>query len=87
MPNSLLLRIAVGLCAANVVVGLWSAWSLSSTRGRLARAEQVAVDDSKASEGRDAALGKQLMELEKRVEGMRKELDRIDRVVFPPPGK
>lgn len=89
MTNSLLLRVAVGLCLMNSLCALWSAWTTTSLRGRLLSAEEAIVGNADrigtlggALNAEGNARAKALDVLSKRLEaleGWRKQLEAAEK--------
>lgn len=82
MTNSLLLRIAAGLCALNLVFAAWSTWSMNRTRARLedgfqqaerSRADIVAKTDQEAAARQEAVSQamKRIEAAERAIEALR----------------
>lgn len=92
MKNSMLLKVASGLCVANVFLALWSSWAMSSVRSRLAEAESGVKEASRELEAIRDSLAS---EVESRESGVKKlgdemkEVSRVlDRLIRPqPPAK
>lgn len=89
MKNSMLLRVATGLCVANVFLALWSSWSLSSVRSRLAVAEGSLRDAARDMESMQASLASESASRESGVKELGAELKAVsqvlDRLVRPQP--
>ena len=84
MKNSMLLRLATGLCVANVFLALWSSWTMSSVRSRLAVVEAAIRHGEKDVEALRASLASEaasresgLKDIDSEVKAMSLVLDRF----------
>ena len=89
MKNSMLLKIAAGLCAANVILGLWASWSISNTRSRLAVAENAIREADQAIAAARSSVAAETKARVTEVEGLKSELKAVsqlvDRLLKPSP--
>jgi len=87
MKNSMLLKIAAGLCAANVILGLWAAWSMTNTRSRLAVAENEIREADQAIATARSSVAAETKARVTEVEGLKSELKAmsqlLDRLLKP----
>lgn len=91
MKNSMLLKIAAGLCAANVLLALWASWTMSNARSRLAATEAAIREADQAITTVQSAVSAETKTREADVEGMKAEIKAIsqilDRLLKPQGGK
>jgi hypothetical protein len=92
MKNSVLLKIAVGLCIANVFFALWSSWSASRSHSRLVAAERSIQESEKSIQALRSSLASETTARESESKALGAELkvlsQLVDRVIGEkPPGK
>ena len=81
MKNSLLLKIATGLCVANVLFALWSSWTLSNARSRLSMAENTIREAGKSIESVRSNLATETRIRETEIGGLKTDLKAVKNVL------
>jgi hypothetical protein len=91
MKNSMLLKVAAGLCAANVLLALWASWTMSNARSRLAATEAAIREAEQAITTVRSAVAAETKTRETEADGMKAEVKAIsqllDRLLKPQGGK
>ena len=91
MKNSMLLKVAAGLCAANVLLALWASWTISSARSRLATAENAIRESDKAISTVRSAVAAETKTRETEADELKAELKAltqlVDRLLRPQGGQ
>lgn len=91
MKNSLLLKIATGLCVVNVLLALWSSWTMSNARSRLAVAENAIREADSAITAVRSAVTTEAKSREAETGSLKTELKTVsqilDRLLKPPAEK
>ncbi len=77
MKNSLLLKVATGLCVVNVLFALWSSWTLSNARSRLSMAENTIREAGKAIDSISANLATETRMRETEIGGLNTDLKAV----------
>ncbi len=77
MKNSLLLKVATGLCVVNVLFALWSSWTLSNARSRLSMAENTIREAGKAIDSISATLATETRMRETEIGGLNTDLKAV----------
>lgn len=91
MKNSMLLKIATGLCAANVLLALWASWTMSNARSRLAAAETAIREADQALAAVKSAVAAETKTRETEADALKSEVKSmsqlLDRLLKPSSGK
>ena len=91
MKNSMLLKIAAGLCAANVLLSLWASWTMSNALSRLAAAETAIREADQAITAVRSAVAAETETRETEADGLKAEVKAVsqllDRLLKPQGGK
>ena len=91
MKNSILLKIAAGLCAANVLLALWASWTMSNARSRLAVAENAIREADQAIAAAKSAIAAETKTRETEANALKSEVKSmsqlVDRLLKPSSGK
>lgn len=91
MKNSMLLKIAAGLCAANVLLALWASWTMSNARSRIAVAESAIREADQAITAVKSAVATETKTRETEADALKSEVKSmsqlLDRLLKPSSGK
>ena len=91
MKNSMLLKIAAGLCAANVLLALWASWTMSNARSRIAAAESAIREADQAITAVRSAVATETKTRETESDKLQSEVksmsQSLDRLLKPSSGK
>lgn len=91
MKNSMLLKIAAGLCAANVLLALWASWAMSNARSRIAVAEIAIREADQAIAAVKSTVATETKALKAEVDALTSEVKSmsqlLDRLLKPSSGK
>lgn len=91
MKNSMLLKIAAGLCAANVLLALWASWTMSNARSRIAVAESAIREADQAITAVKSAVATETKTREAEADALKSEVKSmsqlLDRLLKPSSGK
>lgn len=91
MKNSMLLKIAAGLCAANVLLALWASWTMSNARSRIAVAESAIREADQVITAVKSAVATETKTRETEADALKSEVKSmsqlLDRLLKPSSGK
>ena len=91
MKNSLLLKVATGLCVVNVFFALWASWTMSNARSRLAVAENAIREADRAIGSVKSAMTTETKTRETEADALNSEVKSIsqllDKLFKPSSGK
>lgn len=81
MKNSLLLKVATGLCVVNVFFALWASWTMSNARSRLAVAENAIREADQAIGSVKSAMTTETKTRETEADALNSEVKSISQLL------